>query len=51
MHSAEVEFLIMSIMSAVVPMIEAKRGELEKRDRNRLMRRIDKAVGVVRPGV
>ena len=40
----QVDFLIMSIMSAVVPMIEAKCGELNKRDRNTLQRRIEKAV-------
>ena len=32
------------IMSAVVPMIEAKCGEMNKRDRNTLQRRIEKAV-------
>jgi hypothetical protein len=37
----QVEFLIMSIMSAVVPMIE---GEMNQRDRNTLKRRIEKAV-------
>jgi len=42
--AAQVEFLIMSIMSAVVPMIEAKCGEMNKRDRNTLKRRIEKAV-------
>ena len=40
----QVEFLILSIMSAVVPMIEAKCGEMNKRDRNTLQRRIEKAV-------
>jgi hypothetical protein len=39
-----VDFLILSIMSAVVPMIEAKCGEMNKRDRNTLQRRIEKAV-------
>ena len=41
---AQVEFLILSIMSAVVPMIEAKCGEINKRDRGTLQRRIEKAV-------
>ena len=40
----QVDFLILSIMSAVVPMIEAKCGEMNKRDRNTLQRRIEKAV-------
>jgi hypothetical protein len=43
-HAAQVEFLIMSIMSAVVPMIEAKCGEMNKRDRSTLQRRLEKAV-------
>jgi hypothetical protein len=42
--AAQVDFLILSIMSAVVPMIEAKCGELNKRDTNTLKRRIEKAV-------
>ena len=40
----QVDFLILSIMSAVVPMIEAKCGEMNTRDRNTLKRRIEKAV-------
>ncbi len=40
----QVDFLIMSIMSAVIPMIEAKCGEMNKRDQNTLKRRIEKAV-------
>ena len=43
-QSVQVEFLIISIMSAVVPMIEANCGEMKKRDRNTLKRRIEKAV-------
>lgn len=47
----QVDFLILSIMSAVVPMIEAKCGELNKRDRGTLQRRIEKAVrAFVNPG-
>jgi hypothetical protein len=34
----------MSMMAAVVPMIEAKCGALNKRDANMLKRRIEKAV-------
>jgi hypothetical protein len=41
---SQADFLIMSIMSAVVPMIEAKCGTLNKRDANTLKRRIEKAV-------
>ena len=40
----QVEFLILSIMSAVVPIIETKCGEMNKRDRNTLRRRIENAV-------
>ena len=40
----EAGFLVMSIMSAVVPMIEAKCGQMNKRDRGTLQRRIEKAV-------
>jgi hypothetical protein len=43
-RNPQVEFLIMSIMSAVVPMIEAKCGVINQRDRNTLQRRIEKAV-------
>lgn len=43
-RAAQVDFLILSIMSAAVPMIEAKCGEMNKRDRNTLKRRIEKAV-------
>ena len=47
----QLDFLILSIMSAVVPMIEAKCGELNKRDRGTLQRRIEKAVrAFVNPG-
>ena len=42
--AAQVDFLILSIMSAVVPMIEAKCGLMNKRDRNTLQRHIEKAV-------
>jgi hypothetical protein len=45
----QVEFLILSIMSAVVPMIEAKCGAMNKRDRNTLQRRIEKAVRAFAP--
>ena len=43
-RAAQVDFLILSIMSAVVPMIEAKCGEMNKRDRGTLQRHIEKAV-------
>ena len=43
-NAAQVDFLIMSIMAAVVPMIEAKCGEMNKRDQNTLNRHIEKAV-------
>ena len=42
--NAQVDFLILSIMSAITPMIEARCGELNKRDKNTLRRRIEKAV-------
>ena len=41
---AQVEFLVMSIMSAVIPMIESKCGSLNKRDQNTLKRHVEKAV-------
>ena len=40
----QVDFLILSIMSAITPMIEARCGELNKRDKNTLRRHIEKAV-------
>jgi len=43
-HESQVDFLILSIMSAVVPMIESKCGTLNKRDQNTLKRHIEKAV-------
>jgi hypothetical protein len=42
--AAQVDFLILSILSAVVPMIEAKCGAMNRRGRNALQRRIEKAV-------
>ncbi len=41
---SQVDFLILSIMSAVIPMIESKCGTLNKRDQNTLRRHIEKAV-------
>ena len=43
-NAAQVDFLIMSIMAAVVPMIEAKCGQMNKRDQNTLKRHVEKAV-------
>ena len=40
----QIDFLILSIMSAVIPMIEANCGTLNKRDQNTLKRHIEKAV-------
>jgi hypothetical protein len=40
----QVEFLVLSIMSAVVPIIETKCGEMNKRDQNTLRRKVEKAV-------
>ncbi len=40
----QVDFLILSIMAAVVPMIEAKCGGMNKRDQNTLKRHVEKAV-------
>ena len=41
---SQADFLVLSIMSAVVPMIEAKCGSLNKRDANTLKRQIEKSV-------
>jgi hypothetical protein len=41
---SQADFLVLSIMSAVVPMIESKCGTLNKRDTNTLKRHIEKAV-------
>src|SRR5438552_2199838 len=46
----QAEFLIMSIMSAVVPMIEANCGTMNQRDHNTLGRRIDLMVYVANWG-
>src|SRR5687768_4246777 len=43
-QSAQVDFLILSIMSAVVPMIEAKCGTMNMRDQNTLERHVETAV-------
>ena len=43
-QTAEAEFLVIAIVEAVVPIIETKCGELSKRDRSALKRRVDKAV-------
>ncbi len=43
-NDPRVDFLILSLMSAVVPMIEAKCGTMNKRDQNTLKRQIEKAV-------
>jgi hypothetical protein len=43
-RDAQADFLVMSIVAAVTPTIEAKCGELSKRDLNTLKRRIEKAV-------
>jgi hypothetical protein len=43
-HASQADFLVMSFMSAVVPMIKAKCGTLNKRDANTLKRRIEKVV-------
>jgi hypothetical protein len=42
--ASQADFLVLSIMSAVVPMIEAKCGTLNKRDTNTLKRHVEKAV-------
>ncbi len=42
--ASQADFLVLSIMSAVVPMIEAKCGAMNKRDRNTLQRHVEKAV-------
>ena len=41
---SQADFLVLSIMSAVVPMIEAKCGTLNKRGANTLKRHVEKAV-------
>jgi hypothetical protein len=43
-RSSQSDFLVLAIMSAVVPMIEAKCGTLNERDTNTLKRRIEKTV-------
>jgi len=43
-RTSQGDFLVLSIMFAVVPMIEAKCGTMNKRDRNTLQRHIEKAV-------
>ena len=40
----QVDFLILSLMSAVVPMIESRCGTLNKRDQSTLKRQMEKAV-------
>jgi hypothetical protein len=42
--TAQAAFLVTSVMSAVVPMIEAKCGAMNKRDRGTLQRHVEKAV-------
>jgi hypothetical protein len=42
--TSQADFLVLSIMSAVVPMIEAKCGTLNKRDTKTLKRHVEKAV-------
>jgi hypothetical protein len=42
--ASQADFLVLSIMSAVVPMIEARCGALNKRDRGTLQRHVEKAV-------
>ena len=43
-ENPQVDFLVLSIMSAVVPMIEAKCGTVNERDQNTLKRHVEKAV-------
>jgi hypothetical protein len=38
------EFLVLALMSAIVPIIEARCGALNKRDVNTLKRHVEKAV-------
>ena len=40
----QIDFLILSLMSAIVPMIETRCGALNKRDQNTLKRHVEKAV-------
>ncbi len=48
-HDPSVDFLVMSLMSAIVPMIEAKCGTLNKRDQGTLKRHVEKAVRAIAP--
>src|SRR5690348_1368453 len=41
-HASQADFLVLSLMSAIVPMIEAKCGALNKRDTNTLKRHVEK---------
>jgi hypothetical protein len=43
-NTPEAEFLVIAVVEAVIPIIEAKCGQLPKRDRNTLKRQVDKAV-------